>query len=125
MSIDPRRGGVYSYEPTLEEQYPYDDIPRTIPTEELPVAPRQAASRSEYDNPEQRYVTVDPRGQILYDPEEWGDVGPMHGTPEALQWIKENVTDKDYVVWWDTDRAIIDEQGNVVGHVPKYFPRMT
>ncbi len=123
MSIDPRRGRAYQYDPSLDEQYPYDSLPTEIPTDE-PVPPPRSAPRSEYDNPERGRTTtvVDP--SIPYDAAKYGDIGPLHGTPEADAWLKENVTDKGWVVDWG-DRSIIAEDGSIMGYVPLHFPRMT
>lgn len=124
MSIDPRRGRAYQFNP--DEQYPYDSLPVDVPIDVPPdeVVPRRPVeARSEYDNTERGTVSVaDP--SIPYDAAKYGDIGPLHGTPEADAWLKENVTDKGWVVDWG-DRSIIAEDGSVMGYVPLHFPRMT
>lgn len=123
MSVDPRRGRPYQYQDELSNLYPADSLPAEQPNP-LPPPERRPEQRLEYDNVPQQYTSVSTEGQIPYDPAEYGDIGPLHGTPEADAWLKENVTDKGWVVDWG-DRSIIAEDGSIMGYVPKYFPRMT
>jgi hypothetical protein len=53
-----------------------------------------------------------------------GEVGPIHFSPEARDWIKQNVIDQDYVIDWGTREIIDPETGEVKGTVPTEVPRM-
>lgn len=52
------------------------------------------------------------------------DIGPLYLSPEAEQWVSQNVTDYGYVIDWGTREVIDPNTGEVKGSVPTSVPRM-
>lgn len=81
--------------------------------------------RSPYDNPDPFQPPTDSgfsKPADIRPGEE--EAGPMYVSPEADQWIGQNVRDKGYVIDWGTREIIDPETGESHGTVPKNFPRM-
>lgn len=52
------------------------------------------------------------------------DIGPLYLSPEAEQWVNDNVVDQGYMIDWGTREIFDPETGEVKGTVPTSIPRM-
>jgi hypothetical protein len=81
--------------------------------------------RSPYDNVP---VTPSPEdsgfGHPAVSNPDGSDAGPLYLSPEAEQWVDENIIGPGYVVDWGNRDIIDPNDGSVKGKVPKSFPRM-
>lgn len=102
MTVDPRRGSLYAGPPVqAQSDYPPDSVP--------PIAPARDPG---FTQPALR----NPDG---------ADAGPLYASPEAEQWLKENVQDQGLVIDWGTREIFDPVTGEIKGVVPKFFPKMS
>jgi len=68
--------------------------------------------------------SIDPRfaGKLNRNPD-GADAGPLYATPEAAQWLKENVIDRGYFIDWGTYEAFNPDTGDRF-KLPTEYPAM-
>ena len=105
--------------------YPYDDLPVDLPPEDLPM-PARPAPRLPYDNVEPIDTPRTPGRGFQLEPNanpDGADIGPQYISPQGARWIEENLWDQGLSADIGLG-VIIGPDGQVVGELPKFIPRM-
>ena len=117
MSVRPDGGGAYAYPDQGTTN------PEPLPESDPPSIRRGDPGYIEPDSIPERPLPRDPDYIQVPNPD-GSEAGPLYLTPEAEQWLNENVWDRGLVVDWGTREIFDPNTGEVKGIVPRTFPRM-